>query len=165
MRQIFSESLRKGWSELEIRAMVIVSLMSQSILILIGNKRKHSTRNWLRFILWLAYLSAGWVAIVSLSVLSIKRLQYHEDDYSNNIPNYIVTAFWAPFLLPLLGGPDTVTVYSLEDNQLRWRHFLMLLVQVGVAFHVFVRSWTSNLLNFLSVPMFVAGIIKFGERT
>lgn len=41
----------------------------------------------------------------------------------------------------------------------------MLLVQVGVAFHVFVRAWTSNLLNFLSVPTFVAGIIKFGERT
>lgn len=71
MRQIFSESLRKGWSEWEIRAMVIVSLMLQSILILIGNKRKHSPRNWLRFILWLAYLSADWVATISLSVLSI----------------------------------------------------------------------------------------------
>lgn len=72
--------------------MVIVNLMLQSILILIGNKRKHSTRNWLRFILWLAYLSADWVATISLSVLSIKHLQYHEDDYSTN-PNYIVRRF------------------------------------------------------------------------
>ncbi|XP_034680703.1 uncharacterized protein LOC117910698 [Vitis riparia] len=42
---------------------------------------------------------------------------------------------------------------------------LGLVVQVGVAFYVFLRSWARTPLTFLSIPMFVAGIIKFGERT
>lgn len=159
MRQIFSENLRKGWIEWEIRAMVIVNLMLQSILILIGNKRKHSTRNWLRFILWLAYLSADWVATVSLSVLPHQTLAIpwrrllHQSKLHRK-------AFWAPFLLLHLSGPDTVTAYSLEDIQVWWRQFLMLLVQVGVAFHVFVQAWTSNLLNFLSVPILVVTTLE-----
>ncbi|XP_034696411.1 uncharacterized protein LOC117922381 [Vitis riparia] len=74
-------------------------------------------------------------------------------------------AFWAPFLLLHLGGPDTITAYSLEDNELWLRHLLGLVVQVGVAFYVFLRSWAGTRLTFLSIPMFVAGIIKYGERT
>ncbi|GFZ17719.1 transmembrane protein, putative [Actinidia rufa] len=38
-------------------------------------------------------------------------------------------AFWAPFLLLHLGGPDTITAYSLEDNELWLRHLLGLVVQ------------------------------------
>ncbi|PQQ04617.1 hypothetical protein Pyn_05647 [Prunus yedoensis var. nudiflora] len=40
-----------------------------------GNRRKHSTSNWLRFVLWLAYLSADWLATLSLSVLSSSSTQ------------------------------------------------------------------------------------------
>ncbi|KAL6334834.1 hypothetical protein AAG906_022823 [Vitis piasezkii] len=80
-------------------------------------------------------------------------------------PNYTLMAFWAPFLLLHLGGPDTITAYSLEDNELWLRHLLGLVVQVGVAFYVFLRSWAGTRLTFLSIPMLVAGIIKYGERT
>ncbi|KAK2652981.1 hypothetical protein Ddye_012837 [Dipteronia dyeriana] len=74
-------------------------------------------------------------------------------------------AFWAPFLLLHLGGPDTITAYSLEDNDLWLRHFLGLIIEVWVAFYVFVRFWSSNSLTFLSIPMFITGIVKYGERT
>ncbi|KAH7565569.1 hypothetical protein JRO89_XS09G0228800 [Xanthoceras sorbifolium] len=39
-----------------------------------------------------------------------------------------------------LGGPDTITAYALEDNELWLRHLLGLVVQVGVAFYVFLLS-------------------------
>lgn len=76
-------------------------------------------------------------------------------------------AFWAPFLLVHLGGPDTITAYSLEDNELWLRHLLGLLVQVSAALYIFLRSWTSSSysLPLLAIPMFVVGIIKYGERT
>lgn len=160
--EIFPESLRILWSLWEIRVTVLVSLILQGILILLGNRRKHSTRNWLRFILWLAYLSADWVATLSLSLLSSNSTDH---DANSKDLDYIIIAFWAPFLLLHLGGPDTITASSLEDNELWWRHFLVLLVQVAVAFYIFLRAWGGYALNFLAIPMFIAGIIKFGERT
>ncbi|KAF8377024.1 hypothetical protein HHK36_030396 [Tetracentron sinense] len=61
--------------------------------------------------------------------------------------------------------PLLLTAYSLEDNELWKRHFLRLLVQVGVAFYVFLRSWAGSRISFLAIPIFVPGIIKYGERT
>ncbi|XP_068303805.1 uncharacterized protein [Pyrus communis] len=160
--QIFPESVREIWNEWELRAMVLISLALQAILILIGNWRKHSTSNILRIVLWLAYLSADSVATVSLGILSSNQ----EDSEGDSVnPNFVITAFWAPFLLLHLGGPDTITAYSLEDNELWHRHLLGLVVQVIVALYVFIRAWSSEVLNFLAIPVFVVGIIKFGERT
>ena len=64
-----------------------------------------------------------------------------------------------------LGGPDTITAYSLEDNELWTRYLLGLVIQFGGAFYIFLRSWKGTPLNILAVPMFVAGLIKYGERT
>lgn len=161
MVQIFPERLRELWSEWEIRAMVLASLILQSILILIGNRRKHSTQSLLQFLLWSSYLSADWIATVALGVLS----SYGDGNGDSTKPEHIIKAFWAPFLLLHLGGPDTITAYSLEDNELWWRHLVMLVVQVVVAFYILIRAWTGdNMLNFLSLPIYLAGIIKFGER-
>ncbi|XP_010046717.1 uncharacterized protein LOC104435714 [Eucalyptus grandis] len=74
-------------------------------------------------------------------------------------------AFWAPFLLLHLGGPDTITAYSPEDNELWLRHLLGLIVEVAVAIYIFVRSMKPTQLNFLAIPILVAGLIKYGERT
>uniref|UniRef100_A0A2N9EXL0 DUF4220 domain-containing protein n=1 Tax=Fagus sylvatica TaxID=28930 RepID=A0A2N9EXL0_FAGSY len=76
-----------------------------------------------------------------------------------------LTAFWAPFLLLHLGGPDTITAYSLEDNELWLRHLLGLGVQTGVALYIFLIAWTGSQLSILSILMFFPGMIKYGERT
>lgn len=145
--------------------MVLLSLTLQILLIALGNRRKHNTRNWIRIVLWLAYLSADWVATVSLGVLSNSQGDSKDDSPDYLDPNYVIMAFWAPFLLVHLGGPDTITAYSLEDNELWLRHLLGLVVQVGVAIYVFIRSLQPTSLNFVAFPIFVAGIIKYGERT
>ncbi|KAK6911863.1 protein of unknown function DUF4220 [Dillenia turbinata] len=156
--QIFPERVRKLWNDWELRVTVVLSLCLQVVLIIFGNHRKFSTRNWVRVVLWMAYLSADWIATVSLGILA----QNQGDSPDANV---LITAFWAPFLLVHLGGPDTVTAYSLEDNELWLRHFLGLIVQVGVAFYIFLRSWTTHTLTFLALPIYVAGIVKYGERT
>ncbi|XP_034680001.1 uncharacterized protein LOC117910053 [Vitis riparia] len=142
--------------------MVLLSLFLQIVLIIFSNRRKYTVTPWIRILIWSAYLSADWVATVSLGTLSNSQ-----GDSEGKLldPNYTLMAFWAPFLLLHLGGPDTITAYSLEDNELWLRHLLGLVVQVGVAFYVFLRSWAGTPLTFLSIPMFVAGIIKYGERT
>lgn len=117
--------------------MVLLSLSLQSILILIGNRRKYTAGHRLELVIWLAYLSADWVATVSLGVLAKYSIECGEDSLDMN---YTLQALWAPFLLLHLGGPDNITAYSLEDNELWLRHLLGLVVQVGVAVYVFIRS-------------------------
>ncbi|RVW35768.1 hypothetical protein CK203_082549 [Vitis vinifera] len=77
----------------------------------------------------------------------------------------MIKAFWLPFLLQHLGGPDTITAYSLEDNELWIRQFIQLLLKFVWASSIFLRSWKSRPLNIITMPMFVTGLIKCGEKT
>ena len=74
-------------------------------------------------------------------------------------------AFWAPFLLLHLGGQDTITAYAVQDKELWLRHLLGLVVQSGVALYILLLSWKVSWLSFLTIPMFLAGFIKYAERT
>ncbi|KAH7859016.1 hypothetical protein Vadar_030452 [Vaccinium darrowii] len=74
--------------------------------------------------------------------------------------------FWAPFLLLHLGGPDTITAFALEDNELWPRHLLQLVVQLATSAYVFILTLFSN--NQLWLPtllMFISALIKSTERT
>lgn len=60
-----------------------------------------------------------------------------------------------------------MTAFSIEDNNLWLRHLLNLVVQVTLTLYVFAKSFDildSQLLA-VAMPIFVAGIIKYGERT
>ncbi|POO03649.1 hypothetical protein TorRG33x02_008540 [Trema orientale] len=161
MARVFPESLTRLWTEWRIPSMVLFSLVCQTILILSGSRRKYSTNICLRFLLWLAYLSADWIAMLSLSSISNSRTG--ADDPTN--PDYVIGAFWASLLLYQLGGPDTITAYSLEDNELWWRNFVVLSGQGIISFLIFLNAWSAKWLNVLSVPILVAGIIKFGQKS
>uniref|UniRef100_F6HXW6 CCHC-type domain-containing protein n=1 Tax=Vitis vinifera TaxID=29760 RepID=F6HXW6_VITVI len=160
--QILPERVRKLWNEWELRLIVPLSLFLEIVLIIFSNRRKYTATPWIRILIWSAYMCADWVATLSLGTLANSQ-----GDSKGKLldPNYTLMAFWAPFLLLHLGGPDTVAAYSIEENELWLRHLLGLVVQAGVAFYVFLRSWAGTPLTFLSIPMFVAGIIKYGERT
>ncbi|KAI9381498.1 hypothetical protein POPTR_015G114101v4 [Populus trichocarpa] len=157
------EKVLNLWNNWEIRGMVLLSLLLQTILIIFGSRRKTSGRIWIRILVWSAYLSADMVATVALGTLA--RSQGDSSGDSSEKANNSIQAFWAPFLLLHLGGPDTITAYSIEDNELWLRHLLGLVIQVGVAFYVFSRSWDSGILSFIAIPMFVVGIAKYAERT
>ncbi|KAH7565571.1 hypothetical protein JRO89_XS09G0229000 [Xanthoceras sorbifolium] len=160
--QLVPEKIIKLWNEWEVRVLILFSLLLQIILVIFGSRRKFTAKIWTRILVWSAYLAADWVATVALGCLASSNVD--SEDNSSKQSN-VLQAFWAPFLLLHLGGPDTITAYSLEDNELWLRHFLGLIVQVGVAFYVFIRSWSNMALTFISIPMFITGMIKYGERT
>ncbi|KAJ6675805.1 hypothetical protein OIU85_011911 [Salix viminalis] len=165
--ELLSPELMRLWKEWEIRVLVLLSLILQVVLIFSGNRRKFISRTRIRFLLWCAYLMADWVATVALGVLLnklgeiTKGLGRHRALNGNTD----LAAFWAPFLLLHLGGPDTITAYALEDNELWLRHFLGLAVQTGVATYIIFLGWRGSHLSILTLPMFLVGIIKYGERT
>ncbi|XP_066341170.1 uncharacterized protein [Miscanthus floridulus] len=153
------------WSEWGIQIMVLVSFALQVLLLACGGTRRHSSStilsSVLRIILWLAYLGADSTAIYTLGHLSVASSS-HE---------HLLVAFWAPFLLLHLGGPDNITAYALEDNRLWLRHLQTLAVQaLGAAYVVYkfifsARSHDGSLLLLAaSISMFAAGLAKYGER-
>uniref|UniRef100_A0A7N2R465 DUF4220 domain-containing protein n=1 Tax=Quercus lobata TaxID=97700 RepID=A0A7N2R465_QUELO len=156
--QIFPESLRTIFNLGEIQAMVIISLSFQSILMVMGYRRRYTSTYRLNMVLWVAYLLADWFATVALSIISNYLGKKPID------PELIMTAFWAPFFLLHLGGLDTITAYSLEDNTLWRRHALSLVTQVTVGGYIFLRVWKNTHLNYIAAPTFIPGLIKIGER-
>ncbi|XP_030945730.1 uncharacterized protein LOC115970209 [Quercus lobata] len=88
---------------------------------------------------------------------------HKEDTLSTNTDDLI--AFWAPFLLVHLGGPDTITAFALEDNELWLRHFISFIVQLAVTVYVFLLTLPENKLFIPTLYVFGAGIIKYLERT
>ncbi|XP_061965339.1 uncharacterized protein LOC133689499 [Populus nigra] len=139
-----------------LRILMLLSLFLQTILAIFGNRRKCITGFWLRSVVWLAYLSAGMVATLSLGILVRSQ--------TNSANPNLIPVFWAPILLLHLGGPETITAYSLADNELWLRHLLELVIQTGVASYVLFKLWSKNTIIFVAIPIFVSGILKYGER-
>ncbi|XP_050267927.1 uncharacterized protein LOC126712588 [Quercus robur] len=167
--QVFPEEARKIWDLWELRILVLISLTLQISLIVLGNRRKYNPNTLLRLSLWSAYLTADWVATVALGVLSKNQRNsctcaIASSSNTKSI-NDELRAFWAPFLLLHLGGPDTITAYALADNELWIRHLLGLLVQTIVAIYITVTAWSGTWLSYLTIPMLFAGLIKYVERT
>ncbi|KAI9159962.1 hypothetical protein LWI28_003775 [Acer negundo] len=174
---MFSDKILELWNEWDIRVLVILSLVLQAVLTIFGARRKFTTKIWIRILVWSAYLSADALATVVLSKLASS--EEDSSQKSNNaptsapspassqisFPSNALRTFWAPFLLLHLGGPGTITAYSLEDNELWLRHFLGLVVQVGLTFSIFVKSWSYTALTYIAIPIFITGLIKYGERT
>ncbi|XP_030528778.1 uncharacterized protein LOC115739695 [Rhodamnia argentea] len=155
------ESLKTVWETWNIRCLVILSLSLQAFLILVAPFRKRSANACLIFLVWSAYLLADWAAAFAVGHISSRQ----SDDKSGGAANENLVAFWAPFLLVHLGGPDTITAFALEDNALWLRHMLNLVFQVSAAIYVFYQTLPKNKLLIPTVLMFVAGVVKYGERT
>ncbi|KAM0952277.1 hypothetical protein DsansV1_C03g0034691 [Dioscorea sansibarensis] len=158
-----TEKLKNLLDEWEIRWLVLLSLFLQMVLIFSADHRKRNVSRLLSFVLWLAYLLADSVATFALGVLTHSQ----DDSFPSPIAkNETLLAFWSPFLLLHLGGPDTITAFSLEDNELWRRHLLNLVFQVATAFYVFAKSlFLSTRWLLPSLFMFATGLLKYGERT
>ncbi|GMH14216.1 hypothetical protein Nepgr_016057 [Nepenthes gracilis] len=159
--QTFLENIGQLWNAWEIRVTVSISLFLHILLILFGRKRKYIPRVWISILIWITYISADWFATTSLGALSTNKggeVRHNE--------NYTLWAFWAPCLLLHLGGPDTITAYSLEDNELWQRRLLEQAVQVTTAAYVCIilLRFTHNVIAFLGILVFIAGLIKYCER-
>ncbi|CAN6170506.1 unnamed protein product [Urochloa humidicola] len=156
-------------SNWEIRVAVLLSLVLQVLLIFLGPVRRRSSGPWARIVVWSCYLLADWVADLALGLLlnSMGNIGGGSggDTAGDNNDSPMIFAFWTPFLLLHLGGPDTITAYSVEDNELWNRHLIGLLFELFSAAVIIVCSLGSNPLIPATFLVLVAGVIKYGERT
>ncbi|KAH7852798.1 hypothetical protein Vadar_029317 [Vaccinium darrowii] len=173
MTQSFVDSAKQIWSGWELRVLILLSLLLQIVLILFGNRRKYSTRTWVGYVIWAAYLLSDKVATFSLGVISTTRSNSSASADKSIQASEAVMVFWAPFLLVHLGGPDTITAYSLEDNELWLRQLLFgFLIQVVLVCYLLmlslIRSSSNNdpqPLTFIAIAVLVSGVLKYGEKT
>ncbi|KAF2932721.1 hypothetical protein DAI22_04g019700 [Oryza sativa Japonica Group] len=147
------------WNAWASQILVLHSLTLQVVLLIFAGIRRRETPAVLKFLLWLSYLLADSTAIYALGHLSI----------GSAAREHKLVAFWAPFLLLHLGGPDNITAYALQDNELWLRHLQILVVQVlGAGYvlykHIIIRSEKTVLL-LATILMFIVGLVKYSERT
>ncbi|KAI8535922.1 hypothetical protein RHMOL_Rhmol10G0213200 [Rhododendron molle] len=164
--ELSPQLLRNLWSEWQLRTLTLLSLTSQIILVILGNRRKYIAKTWVRAIVWFFYLLADSVAIMAIGVLSNNIGEvYWKGKLKSRSPDYELTAFWAPFLLLHMGGMDTITAYSLEDNELWLRHSFGVITQAVTTAYILLMSWsTSSRLSPLSIAVFFVGLFKYCER-
>ena len=152
-----SQDIVELWNEWQIRSFMLLSFCLQIFLAIFGEQRKRISGHKLGYLLWLAYLSADWVATFSLGILA-------RSEANSTNPN-LIPVFWAAILLDHLGGPQTVTSYSMDQvKELLTSRLLELVARVGVACYVLYRLWSWNAITAVAFPIFISGIIKNGER-
>ncbi|KAH6784847.1 hypothetical protein C2S52_009806 [Perilla frutescens var. hirtella] len=156
-----SDRARRLWDEWNLRVAVLISLLFQIVLIISANSRRRKGGILLTAIIWSSYLLADWIAAFAVGLISSGQTN---DCPKKTAVNNQLAAFWAPFLLLHLGGPDDITAFSLEDNELWIRHLLGLLIQVVAVVYVFVQS-LPNEYWIPTVLLFFAGVCKYAERT
>ncbi|KAK7820366.1 hypothetical protein CFP56_038976 [Quercus suber] len=187
------DRLKDVWDEWNIRAIILVSLSLQTTLILFAPFRKRIPKKPVILLIWSSYLLADWAASFAIghiansqvpnsanpitddkgchlvgknSMICQGKVSHASGNKGNkSSENADLLAFWAPFLLLHLGGPDPISAFALEDNELWLRHLFSLLVQVIVTGYVFLLTLPENQLLVPTLLMFVAGIIKYFERT
>ncbi|WVZ72265.1 hypothetical protein U9M48_020754 [Paspalum notatum var. saurae] len=144
-----------GWST---QFLVLLSLALQVLLLFLAGVRRHTDKGLKIWILWVAYQLADYTTTYALGNLGA----------SSTRREHQLVAFWVPFLLLHLAGPDNIAAYELEDNKLWGRHILTLAAQgLGAGYvlykHISGSSWTS----FSVATIFMAGVgfVKSIEKT
>ncbi|CDP16262.1 unnamed protein product [Coffea canephora] len=156
------DNWKQLWEQWELQTFIVISLSLQTFLILFVPLRKRASTGFLIMAVWSAYLLAEHAATFVIGQISnSQRNSPPQNDHDDNAD---LLAFWAPFLLVHLGGPDTITAFALEDNELWLRHLYGLVFHSVEVFYIFYQS-IENKLWIPTVLMFVAGIIKYSERT
>lgn len=141
------------WDTWNVRVLVILSLLTQVFLLLLAPCRKRrGGKGYIQITIWFAYLFADWVAVFTIGLIlqAGSRTEFQ--------------ILWAPFLLLHLGGPDTITAFSLEDNEFWLRHLIGLLLQVGSTLYVIGQSRLHNKFWVSTFLILIAGTIKYVER-
>ncbi|CAL4965259.1 unnamed protein product [Urochloa decumbens] len=86
---------------------------------------------------------------------------------SSALREHQLVAFWAPFLLLHLGGPDNIAAYELDDNKLWARQNLTLAGQAlgaGYVLYKHISSGGEALFSLAAIFVSAVGFVKFSEK-
>jgi hypothetical protein len=142
---------------IELELIVLLSFAIHVFLFFAGRFQMCFSDKFIRSIFGLAYLGANLVAVYALG-----NLPRQDEAGSTNS----IAFLWAPFLLIHLGGNDTITAWTLEDNNLWLRSWCNLVLHVALAGYAFWKSIGRHSVELLvsAIFVFVTGTIKYGER-
>ncbi|XP_048133958.1 uncharacterized protein LOC115736066 [Rhodamnia argentea] len=146
------------WSNWSIQLFVLLGLILQTFLAVLGSRRKTSSAKPMTVVIWATYLLASYISTLALGKLSSITLNKSDEEYNTEL-----IALLAPLTLLLLGNPDSITAFSVEDNWLGSRHVLNLVITFRYVVWILARSWKTSVRMILYFQMFVAGIIEYGE--
>ncbi|KAI7993666.1 hypothetical protein LOK49_LG11G00725 [Camellia lanceoleosa] len=155
------EGMRKGWEKWDLRILVLYILFTQLYPHVFGrHRRKGTTQLMINVNVWFFYLFSDLLAQIALGKLS--KVKGDDDDIN---PISLLRGLWAPIILFYRGGPDTMTVLRLEENQMWSRQAIGLLTQGLSTSYVLILTWTSTMrFSLLALLMLFPGLIKYGER-
>ncbi|KAJ1267266.1 hypothetical protein BS78_07G043900 [Paspalum vaginatum] len=163
----FLTLLVKIWSDWGFQITVLSSLAAYLVQGLLSGTRRRSVSGWWRSILNLvgtlvllvAYKGGDTVAKSALGKLSLCSSDATQDEQE-------VVAFWGPFLLLHLGGPDNMAAYSIEDSKLSLRKVVDLVVQFGGVLYLISNTFPCRGVLFAaSALMFLVGAARYLEST
>lgn len=152
-------TVRNLWNAWNIRAFILLSLFLQTVLVLLAPLRRATLNRSVIFFLWSAYLMADWSAGVAVGLIGQSL-----GDNTTSDAEIQHLAFWASFLLVHFGGPDTITAFNLEDNELWIRNLFVLVVQVIAVLYIYIQSFPYNKFSIPTLLLLIVGIIKYTER-
>uniref|UniRef100_A0A6N2K0I4 DUF4220 domain-containing protein n=1 Tax=Salix viminalis TaxID=40686 RepID=A0A6N2K0I4_SALVM len=155
------DSVKRIWDHWNIRSAILASLFLQVFLILFASWRKRTSHKLVILLIWLGYLLADAVASFAIGHISTRQ-RTSDSKYEDN--NELLS-FWAPFLLVHLVGPDTITAFALEDNELWLRHMLTFVTQAFATLYVLILNLSTDEVWIPTVLLFIVGAIKYFERT
>ncbi|CAN6194361.1 unnamed protein product [Urochloa humidicola] len=138
---VIAGRLIQFWNEWATQFLVIASLTQQILLLFLSRTRRRQGNKAKRLLSWLPYQLAEISATYALTNFSP----------SSTIPEHRLVAFWAPFLLLHLAGPDNISAYSIEDNELWKRHRLTLSLQVVLALYVLRKQLAGSEIMLFSL--------------
>nr|GMC76605.1 uncharacterized protein LOC109187834 [Ipomoea batatas] len=161
------EFLNYIWQQWSIQAIVLGSLAFQVVLIFSAPSRIRTKNNSCILTLWSVYLLADYIATFGIALINNdSKIDESSSSCGAFKDDNAIAALWAPFLLLHLGGPDTITAFAIEDNELWTRHLVTMIAQVLAVLLVFYRYGILENNRFLipTALIFIAGVIKCGER-
>ncbi|OEL34613.1 hypothetical protein BAE44_0004369 [Dichanthelium oligosanthes] len=160
------------WRSWSMEFLLGLSFLMQLVLNLLAGFRWRGASALPRWVIWLCYVGGGASAVLEWTIW----LCYVGADY---VPKYALgnlsvsgssgerqlAAFWAPFFLLHLGGPDSITAYQLEDNELSGRSIMEFFLQVvGTLYVIYYVVSGSRALMLATCLMFLVGVAKYVER-
>ncbi|KAD7477281.1 hypothetical protein R6Q59_007109 [Mikania micrantha] len=156
MVQLISDDIQKLWNGPGLQGLILLSCVLQIILFVLGYLRKYNQRTLIETsIMWCVYNLAYAVIPTALTITS---------QTTSDVSRELIS-FWASLLFLHLGGPDTFTAYSMEDNDIWRRHLMFIVSQSVIALYIILLSFpgSSNLPK-LSILVFFVGLVKcFGR--
>ncbi|KAI4371721.1 hypothetical protein MLD38_010041 [Melastoma candidum] len=154
-------SWQRLWDAWNIRGCMILTVYIQLLLATLAPLRRKTSNPISIFLVWSTYLLADWTAVFAYGLITNSGCRGQSPQVAGD---YL--ALWAAFLLVHLGGPDSITAFSLEDNALWPRHLVGLLAQVLAFCYILGKTLSGkNRLMAPTMLVFLAGVIKYGERS